>query len=544
MSGVSSAYHIAINPEVRGSICLLEARNRLGGRIHAMDLPSKTVELGANWIHGMIGNPIYEIAHRNKLVDPLGAESNPAIETVQGKRYFVCGINQEGQKIPLSIIEDCYNTYFWFMKQAEAYFTSAENEGKDPPVSFANSVGKLLIHDIEKHLESRDPGDFIAIRRGTFKTLLYREACISGSHSIEDVSLRDFGAYEELPGGNLIVEGGYISIINVLLDTIDNKILERCKKSSSEGKESFPLTFDCRLNHEVTKVKWKDNNKDNEKQEQQQQQLSSPRSVEITCSNGNVIKCNRVIVTLPLGVLKEDSGSLFEPSLPEYKVKSINSLGFSVVDKIFLEFKNKLAPKLLDSSVNEFLLIWTDDDDSEDESLIGKKSTNINNNNEKVRSDLRIKVKENSPKRWWRTIYSFSRISEYALMGWLSGKEAETVEAMDPVVVGKILTEEVLRKFFHPEFPEPESVYVTKWKQDKFSRGSYTFISREGCSQVDIEHLCQPIYSDPGQEKPVMMFAGEACHPNFFSTVHGAFLSGKKAVSYLLDPDTTTSTLA
>ena len=48
MSGVSSAYHIAINPEVRGSICLLEARNRLGGRIHAMDLPSKTVELGAN----------------------------------------------------------------------------------------------------------------------------------------------------------------------------------------------------------------------------------------------------------------------------------------------------------------------------------------------------------------------------------------------------------------------------------------------------------------------------------------------------------------
>jgi monoamine oxidase len=125
-------------------------------------------------------------------------------------------------------------------------------------------------------------------------------------------------------------------------------------------------------------------------------------------------------------------------------------------------------------------------------------------------------------------------------MGWVSGQEAQMVESMDSVLVGKTLTEEVFRKFFHPEFPEPESVYVTKWKQDKYSRGSYTFISKESSSQ-DIEHLCQPIYSDPGQEKPVMMFAGESCHPNFFSTVHGAFLSGKKASSYLFDPESLTT---
>lgn len=537
IAGVSSAYHIAIKPEVEGSICLLEARNRLGGRIHAMDLPSKTVELGANWIHGMIGNPVYEIARKNKLVDPLGSEANPSVEAVQGKRYFVCGINQEGQKIPLSLIEECYNTYFWFTKQAESYFSAAEKEGKDPPVSFNNSVGKHLIHDIEKHLESRDPGDFIGIRRGVFKTLLYREACISGSHSIEDVSLRDFGAYEELPGGNLIVEGGYISIVNILLDAIDTKVAERLTAKSSEDQPKKGLSFECRLNHEVVKVKWKD-----DKQKQDNRPI-----VEITCSNGNVIKCNHVIVSLPLGVLKEDADHLFSPCLPDYKVKSINSLGFSVVDKIFCEFKNKLAPKFLDASVNEFLLIWTDDD-LDDETTIGKKhssstTTNINNNNnpeKAIRSEVRIRVKENSPRKWWRTIYSFSRISEYALMGWLSGQEAQMVESLDPVLVGKSLTEEVFRKFFHPEFPEPESVYVTKWKQDKFSRGSYTFISKESSSQ-DIDHLCQPIYSDPGQDKPIMMFAGESCHPNFFSTVHGAFLSGKKAASYLFDPESLTT---
>jgi len=516
MAGVSAAYHLILNRKASPmTICLLEARNRLGGRIHAMELSSKTVELGANWIHGIIGNPICEIALKHKLVDPLGSESNPSVEAVQGKRYFVCGINEEGQKIPLSIIEDTYNTYFWFMKQAEAYFSTSEKEGKDPPVSFANSVGKYLIKEIEKHLLSKDPGDYIAIRRGVFKTLLYREACISGSHSIEDVSLKDFGSYEELPGGNLTVEGGYISIINLLLDEIDSKV----SKSSSNPSSSGLISFESRLNHEVTKVEWKKN--------------KQGKTVEITCSNRNVIKCNHVIVSLPLGVLKEDAETIFLPSLPEYKTQSIKALGFSVVDKIFLEFKNKLAPKLLDSSVNEFLLIWTDDEDADEDYRGGR----ITNNNEEKR--VSIRVKENSPKRWWRTIYSFTRISEYALMGWLSGQEAELVETMDPVHVGKTLTEEVFRKFFHPEFPEPESVYVTKWKQDKYSRGSYTFISREATSK-DIEHLCQPIYSDPGQEKPVMMFAGESCHPNFFSTVHGAFLSGKKASSYLLDPDATT----
>ena len=35
-----------------------------------------------------------------------------------------------------------------------------------------------------------------------------------------------------------------------------------------------------------------------------------------------------------------------------------------------------------------------------------------------------------------------------------------------------------------------------------------------------------------------MVFAGEATHPSFYSTVHGAFLSGRKAAYYLMDVDT------
>lgn len=42
---------------------ILEARNRIGGRILSLDMgASSKVELGANWIHGVLGNPIFELA--------------------------------------------------------------------------------------------------------------------------------------------------------------------------------------------------------------------------------------------------------------------------------------------------------------------------------------------------------------------------------------------------------------------------------------------------------------------------------------------------
>lgn len=578
ISGVSSVYHFLLNSpqNTTKSLAILEARSRLGGRIHAMDLPSKTVELGAQWIHGIIGNPICDIAVASRLVDPLSSESSPSNEAVQGKRYTVTGMTEFGSKIPFDLIEETYQTYFVISKQADSYFScDDETSGKLPPPSlFGNSLGKYLVTQIESYMKSKKsqlPPNSVDLNiiKGIFRNLLQREACISGSHSVFDVNLHDFGSYEELPGGNLIVECGYISIINVLLDAIDSRILELNSTINDSKIEAKPghnnnnvkgVTFDCLLDHEVVNVKWKNvtanqcpasfsstnvsssplpSNVDGSASTAAAKSQNCTCYAELTCSNGTTITANHVIVTLPLGVLKASYGTLFTPNLPEYKVKSIEALGYSVVDKVFLEFKNKLAPKFLDPSVNEFLLIWTTNPEDEDamDCSVPVSSCLANPKSVDGRSEEScIVVKENSPAKWWRTIYSFTRISEYALLGWLSGEEAQLVESLDPVDVGRTITEEVLRRFFHPEFPEPETTFITKWAEDAYSKGSYTFVS-VGSSVKDIELLSQPIYSDPCHEKPILLFAGEACHPEFYSTVHGAFLTGKKAASYLLDPE-------
>ena len=45
--------------------------------------------------------------------------------------------------------------------------------------------------------------------------------------------------------------------------------------------------------------------------------------------------------------------------------------------------------------------------------------------------------------------------------------------------------------------------------------------------QADVERLAEPLLD--GRGRPVVLFAGEHCHPSFYSTGHGAFLTGRSA---------------
>ena len=552
MSGVSTAYHLIVKGNrsqsmgsessddsaiqgsdacFTGSVCLLEARNRLGGRIHAVELPSRTVEFGANWIHGVIGNPIYELANKYKLVDPLNHEATQQDGSICNKRYFVQGIREDGKKVDLKLLEETYDAYYWFLAQVESYYAIAEKEGKDPPDQFKNSAGQHLIHDIEKYLQARDPDDWIQVRKSIFKDLLYREATISGAHTMDDLSLRDFGAFEDCPGGNLTVDSGYISILNVLLDEIDARLSE-VRKSPRSGvpKQQTAVTFDCHLNQEVVKIKWRKQalgtlSPTHNAPDHDSSSVGHSKSsdlCEITCNDGSRYTCNHCVVTLPLGVLKETSELMFDPQLPEYKIQAIQSLGYSDVCKIFFEFRNKLSPKWMDPTVNEYILIWADDEVAEEG--ISKSNNNNNEGDEessKKHRDLKIRMKTDSPKLWYRTIFALQKVSDYALLGWLSGREAEMTETLDTEVIAKTVTEEILRKFFHPEFPEPESVFPTKWKEDPYSRGAYSYISTTS-SVRDIEKLSQPIYSDPGQEKVILNSVAVNCHLSDSLLYHSA----------------------
>lgn len=81
-------------------VTVLEARNRVGGRIHQERLPNgHLIDMGANWIHGTENNPIMDLIRETKT--PVG---------IWDSRSYL--FDEDGQLLPLDEGEK-YSTMVW-----------------------------------------------------------------------------------------------------------------------------------------------------------------------------------------------------------------------------------------------------------------------------------------------------------------------------------------------------------------------------------------------------------------------------------------------
>ena len=55
---------------------VLEARRRIGGRLHTIDLAGTPVDLGGSWIHHPIGNPLTAFCDQHGIGRDPGDPTN------------------------------------------------------------------------------------------------------------------------------------------------------------------------------------------------------------------------------------------------------------------------------------------------------------------------------------------------------------------------------------------------------------------------------------------------------------------------------------
>lgn len=69
------------------TVTVLEARDRIGGRIWSdRSWPEAPLDLGASWINGSIGNPVFEVARKFGLaIRPTGYKSTPTVYAGAGE---------------------------------------------------------------------------------------------------------------------------------------------------------------------------------------------------------------------------------------------------------------------------------------------------------------------------------------------------------------------------------------------------------------------------------------------------------------------------
>ena len=74
------------------------------------------------------------------------------------------------------------------------------------------------------------------------------------------------------------------------------------------------------------------------------------------------------------------------------------------------------------------------------------------------------------------------------------------------------------KKHFGFSIPDPTSYLNTRWSNDPFSYGSYSYL-KVGSTDYDHDAIAKPVSNR-------LFFAGEATCPKYFATTHGAYLSG------------------
>lgn len=102
MSGLSAAAHLAKN-DIK-DFKVLEARNRVGGRVITVQIGGSKAELGASWIHGVLGNPLYELAVSRGLVDIVQNQ----------KPHNVAAVTEDGKRLPFNILQVIEDIVFKF----------------------------------------------------------------------------------------------------------------------------------------------------------------------------------------------------------------------------------------------------------------------------------------------------------------------------------------------------------------------------------------------------------------------------------------------
>ena len=87
------------------------------------------------------------------------------------------------------------------------------------------------------------------------------------------------------------------------------------------GLWKYPTQLDVHFKQKVTKIFF------NDKRDVDQ------KATNIQCDNGSSFAADRVVITTPLGVLKEN-GICFEPPLPKWKADCIERMGFGLLNKV------------------------------------------------------------------------------------------------------------------------------------------------------------------------------------------------------------------
>jgi monoamine oxidase len=212
-------------------------------------------------------------------------------------------------------------------------------------------------------------------------------------------------------------------------------------------------------------------------------------NVQVTTADGKLFEGDKVIVTVPLGVLQAGENEIshikFEPAIPSY-VDAARQMGYGSVIKVLLQFKEAF---------------W-----------------------QKRKKNIGFLITDQKIPTWWTQCPH-----DYPLLtGWLGGGQADKWKAVsDETILADALAS--LSALFDVKVTQLKEMitatHITNWRKEPFSLGAYSYNTL--ASGTVIKTLQTPI-------EDTLFFAGEALYEGPYpGTVEAAIVSSSLLVQSL-----------
>lgn len=561
------------------NVLIVEAESRIGGRIHTIPFADNVVDMGAQWCHGEKDNLVYELVSKSK--------QNLLMSTGDVYENYEC-IRSNGEIVPdeisqrlKNIVNDSLVTRQMELRNCNgslgSYLTNKFYEILRRPENsdIDRTIADEFFENYQKFEESVEGSDSLDEVSGygyleywecegdillnwkdkgftEFLRLLMKVSSSSNKDN-KNSNTNDYNSLTNCSSGNTNNSSSYNINSNIEADNSNSNTKDTNNKNNCTNNNNSMIS-NYKINNKNSK-NYNNNNMNSSKSSQNYIEntksdfgilekrilLNHPvrcidwkrndSCVQLSCKNGAQFLADHVILTMSLGVLKEQHSYLFEPKLPIHKLRPIEGLSFGTVNKIFMEFPEPFWP----TNWTGFTTLW--------------------------RAEDLIELRKSS-RSWCEDIFGFycDRNQSRLLSGWIigaNGRHTETLPEAD-VLDGCMY---LLRKFLPWTIPEPCNFRRSTWFRNSYFRGSFSFRSMFTEEMgTSARELAEPLYvtttkpitnerkdthkgaSEPQLfstlssteclhqssrcDKPIIQFAGEATSDHYYSTVHGAVESG------------------
>eukprot|EP01124_Arcella_intermedia_P035436 TRINITY_DN9025_c0_g1_i1.p1 TRINITY_DN9025_c0_g1~~TRINITY_DN9025_c0_g1_i1.p1 ORF type:complete len:461 (-),score=81.92 TRINITY_DN9025_c0_g1_i1:21-1403(-) len=277
VSGLRAALTLIENGIKVEDICIVEARDRPGGRVFTDKKTfSVPIDFGAHWVHTFWSNPLVKLALKHK-VDMFPNE------------YQRAGIYKGGERINRKMVKKARIRFNYVL-------TALENDTFPDSSSILDAVEVIL-----KKLTP--PEENTSVINEIVMAFLFHLMSDSAGLELSDLNLNCWKSAEQdfdVDGGDQLPEGGMWSLFE---------------------KEFEPLYPIIRYNSVVSNIDYSD-----------------PTIIRVTTNNGT-FPARYVLVTVPISLLKQDKIK-FSPSLPERQTEALKWFRMGLLNCVTIQFES------------------------------------------------------------------------------------------------------------------------------------------------------------------------------------------------------------